>query len=124
MLVSRDSHDPCERSSGAIQLSSLGRTRVTGWSPMLALLSEKIGDDLQLIGFEGVAERGRTQKKLTIAGTSRDESIQMHVFTKFVDTLRVDQRISGDFPNLRLGSVGGGKGTKFQILGDGEESGT
>jgi len=93
------------------------------WAPKLAMLSEKINYDLYLINFEGNRERGNVARKLLLAGESRDEGVQMQVFTRFVDTLREDPRISADFPNLKLGSVGGGQGNQFKIMGDNEEEG-
>ncbi len=100
------------------------RSNRIDWAPKLAMLSEKLTEDLQIVEFEGATQRGKTAKKLAIVGESRNKEIQISVFTEFVNVLRIDPRISNDFSSLRLGSVGGGAGTRFQILGDDSEGGS
>lgn len=100
------------------------RSKRIDWAPKLAMLSEKLTDDLQIVEFEGATQRGKTKKKLAIIGETGSEDVQISVFTEFVDLLRIDPRLSNDFSSLRLGSVGGGAGTRFQILGDDSEGGS
>jgi len=100
------------------------RSKRIDWAPKLAMLSEMLTEDLQIVEFEGAIERGKTKKKLAIIGETGDEDVQISVFTGFVDMLRMDPRLSNDFSSLRLGSVGGGSGTRFQILGDDSEGGS
>ncbi len=100
------------------------RAQRIDWAPKLAMLSEKMHEDLQIVDFDGCNDRGKKPKKLTILGESRNKDLQISVFTEFVDILSIDPRLSNDFANLRLGSVGGGAGNGFQIIGDDSEGGS
>jgi hypothetical protein len=100
------------------------RSQRIDWAPKLALLSEKLDKNLQIDGFEGSTDRGKIPRKFMITGQSCNKDIQISVFTQLVEILRVDPRISNDFSNLKLGSVGGGSGTQFQIIGESQKGGS
>ena len=94
------------------------------WSPKLAALGESIDRNLKLVDLQGNAPDRGKNPRFEVWGEALKDDVQVGVFSSFVEVLRKDQRIIGDFPGLSLGGIKDGKHTRFQIIATPEQGGS
>ena len=92
------------------------RSERIDWAPKLAALSGVISRDLILVQFDGEAARGKTEASLELWGEGIQADVQIGVFTELAESLGGHPRYLWDFPDLRLGTVQGGRKQRFQIV--------
>ncbi len=91
------------------------------WSPKFVSIAEHLGESLALEELEGRAYSKRDPASFTISGHYRDKSATLDKVSGYIDRLRDDPRMYGDFPGITLGNIrSDGKG-EFDLRCTAEE---
>ncbi|MBU0741222.1 hypothetical protein KKG45_05120 [bacterium] len=99
----------------ALDLLEVRSSRID-WSPKFASLAENIGESLMLAELEGRAYTRQERASLVISGQYKDEQASLASVSGFLDRLRGDVRLKGDFPKITFGNIrSDGKG-EFDLL--------
>ncbi|MBC8423608.1 hypothetical protein H8E07_05755 [bacterium] len=101
--------------SQALDLLEVRSDRID-WSPKFAALAEHIDESLVLMELDGRAFTNRERASLTISGQYRTDQGSLGTVSTYLDRLRGDGRLHGDFPQITLGNIrSDGKG-EFDLL--------
>lgn len=91
------------------------------WSPKFAALAEHIDETLMLSQLEGRASKKGERPRLIVSGQYRNDRARLATVSDYLDRLRLDERLNGDFPMIALGNIrSDGKG-EFDLLCEAEE---
>ena len=103
-------------------LRKLRRDRVD-WSPKLSALSDLVPSSMVLVEVKGQTGGKGRPGQFTAMGETHDGTGQMETVSRFLERLRQDPRIGGDFPRVRLGTIGEGASTRVQVVCEAAERG-
>ncbi len=85
------------------------------WSPKLAALSEHCGSSLLFIEVQGRGRSQHEQPRLMIRGEARRHANSLEAVTEFMQRLRRDDRLRGEFDDIGLGNISDGESGEFEV---------
>ncbi len=86
------------------------------WSPKLAALSDRLGPSLQLTRVTGSVGRKNLPARFEIEGTVRGGGRPLQDVSAFLAGLRADRRVTGEFPDINVGNIGGRSADQFKVV--------
>jgi len=99
----------------ALDMLEVRQARID-WSPKFVSLAEHVGQELALKELKGRAFTRREPASFTISGQYRDKAASLDIVSAFLNRLRVDQRMYGDFPTISLGNIRSDGRGEFDLL--------
>lgn len=101
--------------SMAKQLLQLRRERIE-WSPKIAALAARTSPVLRLVEVRGEIERKGVPAYLEIQGVVRADAGGTEPVIAFIEGLREDPAVHGDFPEVSLGTLEGEGSGRFRVI--------
>ena len=86
------------------------------WSPKFSALAEHIDGSLVLLEMSGRTPRSGDNTKLEVNGDYMGKGTNLTTVSAYLDLLREDARLNGDFMSITLGNIRGGGSGEFDIV--------